>query len=443
MAVFYQDKKGCWVLQFEDAYGQRKSIRLGKMDKRTAESAKLQIEKLISAYLAGVAPPRETALWLSSVGAPFYDRLVRAGLVPPKHRFTVGQWLQRWLQRKKAEGYKPASLVAWGLVVAELDRLFGDMGLEKFSHKEAEGYREAMQSRGLRPSTIQKRIQHAKYMFEDARRQGILERNPFEAIRVRGGNPAERRCYVPVEDALKVIDAFASVHWRLLIALGRFAGLRIPSEALSLRWEDVDWEGNRLIVPCPKTEKQGKPYRVVPLFPLLRPFLEAAWEAAPEGAIWVFPEEWRKRAQGPGGWRNANFRSVLAKAIRRAGLQPWPRLWHNLRASCETDLAAEFPLAVVTRWLGNTPTIAMRHYVDVTDEMIEKGSKWTPKALQGALWFGAETDCAALQPPKSGSLQVIDTQRLTTFCNATHPPKVEVMGVEPTTSALRTLRSPN
>ena len=38
-----------------------------------------------------------------------------------------------------------------------------------------------------------------------------------------------------------------------------------------------------------------------------------------------------------------------------------------MRASCETDLARQFPLAVVAKWLGNTQAIAMRHYVDVTD----------------------------------------------------------------------------
>src|SRR5262249_821553 len=60
------------------------------------------------------------------------------------------------------------------------------------------------------------------------------------------------------------------------------------------------------------------------------------------------------------------------KIIRRAGLEPWPRLWHSMRASCETDLARQFPLAVVAKWLGNTQAVAMRHYVDVTDADFER-----------------------------------------------------------------------
>ena len=88
----------------------------------------------------------------------------------------------------------------------------------------------------------------------------------------------------------------------------------------------------------------------------------------------MIPEEYRRRAQGPDGWANANLRTTLKKVIQRAGLETWPRLWHSMRASCETDLAREYPLAVVAKWLGNTQAVAMRHYVDVTDADFERAA---------------------------------------------------------------------
>ena len=92
-------------------------------------------------------------------------------------------------------------------------------------------------------------------------------------------------------------------------------------------------------MPSPKTQHlAGRSYRVIPLFPTVRSFLEAAWEEAPDGAEYVMPEEYRRRAQGPAGWANANLRTTLEKVVRRSGLEPWPRLWHSMRASCETDL---------------------------------------------------------------------------------------------------------
>jgi hypothetical protein len=67
------------------------------------------------------------------------------------------------------------------------------------------------------------------------------------------------------------------------------------------------------------------------------------------------------------GWRSCNLRTQFERLIKRAGLKPWPRLFHNLRSSRETELAAEYPIQVVTAWLGNTPRIALKHYLQVTD----------------------------------------------------------------------------
>jgi len=118
--------------------------------------------------------------------------------------------------------------------------------------------------------------------------------------------------------------------------------------------------------------------------------LDQAWEITPEGEEFIFPETWRRRAQGPAGWVNANFRTVALKILRKAGIEPWPRLWQNLRSSYESDLAATFPIATVTKWLGNGPSVALRHYVDPTDEAFERAKNSVPgtpekRAKSGAL----------------------------------------------------------
>jgi integrase len=195
-----------------------------------------------------------------------------------------------------------------------------------------------------------------------------------------------------VADAELVIAQCPNVWWKLLVALSRFSGLRVPSEAFSLTWGDVDFERDRLSVPSPKTEYTGKTHRVIPLFPLVRPYLDAAWDETPERSVYVFPEEYRRRSQGPGGWANANLRTTLGKVIRRAGVNPWPRLWHSLRASCESDLAHAFPLAVVTKWMGNTPSVALRHYIDPTEAAYDRARTWKPES-------GAESGAPGARNP--------------------------------------------
>ncbi len=53
-------------------------------------------------------------------------------------------------------------------------------------------------------------------------------------------------------------------------------------------------------------------------------------------------------------------------------MKPWPKLFHNLRASRETELAESFPLHVVCAWIGNSQPIAAKHYLQVTDEHFER-----------------------------------------------------------------------
>jgi hypothetical protein len=51
----------------------------------------------------------------------------------------------------------------------------------------------------------------------------------------------------------------------------------------------------------------------------------------------------------------------------RAGVDSWPRLFQNLRASRATELAAEFPSHVAAAWLGHSEEIADAHYRQVLD----------------------------------------------------------------------------
>ncbi len=98
----------------------------------------------------------------------------------------------------------------------------------------------------------------------------------------------------------------------------------------------------------------------------------------------------RQTAMGAKGWRNANLRTQFDRIIRRAGDAPWPRLFNSLRASRETDLAKQHPLHVVTAWMGNTPKIAMKHYLMTTDADFERAAK-SAAAGNGKEPHGKET----------------------------------------------------
>lgn len=403
MASIARDTNGNRRIQFVAPDGKRPTIRLGKVSQRTAEGIKYRMEQMLEAIHFNRPMEPDLALWVKGLEPRLSKKLAAFGLIAnpdSKPTAKLRPFLREWLATRKGD-YKPASLISWGQVA---DALMGFLGADcpqaDVTPSKAEAFRQSMLAAGLRPTTIHKRLQHARMFLSLAKRQGLVEVNPFEFVRHRPGDVSERRAYVPAENVLRAIDHAPNGTWKLIIALSRFAGLRVPSEALSLRWQDVDWERGRLTVPSPKTQHlAGRSYRVIPLFPSVRPYLEAAWDDAPEGAEYVIPEEYRRRTQGPAGWANANLRTTFEKVIRRAGLEPWPRLWHSMRASCETDLARQFPLAVVAKWLGNTQAVAMRHYVDVTDADFERATT-VPETKKRAVGTRRETFGLASERPR-------------------------------------------
>ena len=205
------------------------------------------------------------------------------------------------------------------------------------------------------------RVGRIKQYLAQAIDEGIITDNPFDGIYGRNEDNDQRMYYIDVETILKVIDSCPNADWRLIVALARFGGLRIPSEINNLKWSDIDWQENRMTVDSPKNAKKRRsPYRIVPLFKELRPYLEQAFEAAAaDGSVYCIGE-YREPDQ--------NLRTQLCRILRRAGVQKWPKLFVNLRSSRETDLNDEYPLNIVCKWLDNSPAVAMKHYLQVTDE---------------------------------------------------------------------------
>ncbi len=84
-------------------------------------------------------------------------------------------------------------------------------------------------------------------------------------------------------------------------------------------------------------------------------------------------------------------------------LKPWPRLFHNLRASRETELLREHPIHVVTAWLGNSPRIALKHSCMVTDHDFDRARGVVEKASTGAVERVRGAQQAEVESSRGGS----------------------------------------
>ncbi len=357
MASIGNDSNGRRRILFLAPDGRRKTIRVGKMSKRHAMSFKLRVEDLVGAALVGHAPSDETSRWLVDLDDTSYSRLVAVGLAKPREPVS------RRLDNVLADYFdmadvKPATAVRYGQTRKSLLAHFGeDCDVDSITERDAEAWRANLRAR-YSLATVSRAVMHARTFWRWAIRRGRAKTNPFLDIKAGPQTNTSRQMFVDAETITKVVNACPDDDWRLLIVLSRFGGLRVPSEALALRWSDVDWEHDRLAIRSVKTEHhEGHADRQVPIFPQVREWLIRVFEQAADGAEYVIT---RYRL-------GTNLNPQLRRIVVRAGLTPWPRTWHNLRASRQTELASRYPLHTVCAWMGNTKAIASGHYLQVTD----------------------------------------------------------------------------
>ena len=418
MASISTDKAGRRRILFVSG-STRRAIRLGKIPMRTAESLRVKIEAILAGNLTG-ALDAETARWVAQIDDGLHAKLARVGLVTPRERVqaTLGQLMDEFFANLDV---KAGTVTTYQQTRARLeDHFCRECLLSDISALDADRWRASMQDDGLAPATISKRVKTARQMFRRGVRWGMAELNPFDGVKAGAQTNRSRMRFVTLVESERVLEACPDAEWRLIFALSRFGGLRCPSEHLALTWRDVDWEKGRLTVRSRKTESLERGgLRAVPIFPELRPYLMEAFELADEGAEFVIR---RTRCT------SANLRTQLNRIIRRAGLEPWPRLFHNLRASRQTELMERFPIHVVCEWLGNTKAVAADHYLQVHDDHFARAvsEPADSKAAQNPAQHASEPRRMARKEQTPALSQVHKKQGRAAECDS-----LQVLGMTP------------
>jgi integrase len=377
MAYIVKESGGHKSIRYKAVNGQWTTMRLGEVGIAVAEKW-LDAVTNITIARRNNAPHvvrQEVLEWAMNLGADEYERLVKASLMPsrasPEEQIvTLGVFLDKYFaamtvkpQTKVAYGHSRRCLLTYfgaardivSITPQEAAQYKSWLGTHDFATRKPKGEGKA-KTRKLSPATIARRVTAARDFFSAAARWGHITLNPFTGVKAGKQTNPKRKYFVPREDIQKVLEACPDAEWRLIVALSRFGGLRCPSEHLALRWSDVAWDTGALTVHSSKTEHHARgESRIVPLFPEVKKALEEAWDQVPEGGSdWVIAR-YRDTA--------VNLRTAFLRIIARAGVKVWPKLFHNLRASCETELAHKYPLQTVAQWIGHDPKVMLDHYL--------------------------------------------------------------------------------
>jgi integrase len=368
-------------IQFTDVDDLRKTIYLPEgTSKKQAESIKNLVERLLAIKILGGSIDRDDAIFLTTDGRYFRPKLEQAGLVEPqepaptKPRQTLEAFLAGYLVRR-GQSVKPGTVEVWKQVVENL-KAYMPQGiyLDDVTAGHAKAFLESITGT-MAKSTVDKRVRFARQFFADAVDWELISTNPFAKVKTTTPK-AKSNVDVPLDTIERVLSA-CNPTWRTIVALSRLGGLRCPSEVLSLRWCDVDFDRGLMYIPEPKVEHHdGRGVRTCPIFGELRPYLDDAFELRTTEYV-VDQPAYRDRANTSTGWKNANLRTQFIRILDKAGVKPWKRLFHSMRASRQTELERQHPLHVVCAWLGNTERIARSNYLLITDADIERAKSAT------------------------------------------------------------------
>jgi len=365
MASLTKRPNGTFRVQFLDGDGRRKSVGLGKVTDERAREIKAKIEALNADAISGHAWKPETARWLTKQDADLYAKLADAGLAPKREAVghkTLAAFLDAYIDGRN--DVKPNTEKHLRRARRNMVEFFGDeRRLDSITPGDADEFRRWLRTT-MAENTARRICGRAKQFFRAAERKRLILDSPFADMKGTSVQANRSREYfVSREDAARVINACSDNQWKLLFSLARFGGLRCPSDVLALKWGHVDWELGRILVNSPKTGP-----RVIPIFPELRPHLQAVYDELLED---FDPKRQRlseqdviTRYREP----NSNLRTQLVRIIRRAGLKPWPKPFQNLRSTRETELAEIYPMHVVCSWIGNSEDVAKKHYLQVTED---------------------------------------------------------------------------
>ncbi len=368
MASINKEPNGRRTIQFVGSDGKRRSIRLGKVSQKVAEEVRVKVERLATAANHSSTLDEETSRWVADRDDQLYNRLAAVELVPARDRTTLKAFVESYIDGRV--DVKPLTKTKYRSTLRTLTAFFGaDKRLRDINAGTAEDWRRNFVKKDIAENTIRKYTAVAKLFFGAAVKKHLIRDNPFSHLKATILPNRERFYFVTREETEKVIAACPDSEWRLIVALARYGGFRCPSEHLSLRWRDIDWEHGRMKVNSPKTAHHaGGESRVVPIFPELRPHLEAMFDEAPDGAEYVLTDRYRSMKT----FDLINFRSRLLDIIAAAGLKPWPKLFQNMRSTRQTELSESFPSHVVCGWLGNSRVVAEKHYLQTTEEHFAK-----------------------------------------------------------------------
>ncbi len=386
VATIRKTNDGKFSVRFRDHNGKTREL-YGYLKKSTATEHGAKLDRCIALLKRGDELDARLQGWLDEIPDSMYSKLAKWGIVKARVKAgTLAELIEIFVTGEQSRGMKPNTLRNREQVGKQLISFFGkNRPVDSIREKDAREFYEARQ-RIDAPGTWGRNIKTVKQFFRYAVKSEWIKKNPFNEL--KGANVANTSRFYRVTNEMfvQILAHCRNSQERLFLVLARYGGLRIPSELQFMEWGDFHVAEGFFVVKTPKKEKkinQDRGYftdyatRRVPLFPEIEEAFQEYFEDFPEGGPkLLFSEDPRLPVPFRVAVTSQGLTSRLKKVVRRAGLKLWEKPFQNLRSTRETELAEQgWPIQDVTSWLGNTPNVAAKHYLQTSPALFKQAQK--------------------------------------------------------------------
>lgn len=350
--------------------GKRCEFILSGVRKSYAAEVKRRILQMISRELTG-EPNIQLDRWIAGISEQLRTKLCRIGLLQNKAKCLLRDVLDKYI---KYSSLSRSTIRIKANAVDIFYMYFGDnKDIRTITDTEVLDFRNALPGiRIANHKSMQTCVTQYKAisgLMTFAVKLRLITRNPFRDFPFSAPAPIDKKRFITKEDTWKIINACRTTQFKAVFAAARFIGIRIPSELFPIRWSDITWStpgkiATIKIIDSKRKNIGDKGTRVSPLFPEAEKiFKELFLETKPKPDDLIFTNLSRTKVG-----------NTAIATVKRSGVPLYPKVFHSLRASLETEYhRAGIDPIVYTRWIGNSPAIAIKHYVQYAEEDFNKG----------------------------------------------------------------------
>lgn len=304
------------------------------------------------------------------------NEIAEAAGCPIFEEETLESFLDRWYRGQTA---KAGTMKKYESLITDFKAYLGDRKKESalfLSPRDCNGFKQWFIDKGLADSTINGYISTMTAIFEDAKKQQLIEENPFRAVtRIKKAKSAEKKAFTL--DQFRNLIEKTDGEWKALIMIAGLSGQR-QKDCSTLEWQQIDFTRGTIVF---QRQKNNDSF-TVPMHPKLKGFLQALWKAsgAPQKGA-VMPIMHNRPATGRESISDIFRNDILPRigivqkygGSKGAGRTVSPYSFHSLRHSLSTWLnEAGFSETDRMRIVGHSDKRVSQKYTHAQIETVQK-----------------------------------------------------------------------